>query len=32
MYNSYFKFELCRFWQILEEKGFDPVTGIYNTL
>ena len=28
MYNSHFKYDLCRYWQILEEKGFDPVTGI----
>jgi hypothetical protein len=26
MYNAYFKYDLCRYWQILEEKGFDPVT------
>ncbi len=29
MYNAYFKYDLCRYWQILEEKGFDPVTGNY---
>ena len=29
MYNAYFKYDLCRYWQILEEKGFDPVTGRY---
>ena len=28
MYNAYFKYDLCRYWQILEEKGFDPVTGL----
>jgi hypothetical protein len=27
MYNTVFKYDLCRYWQILEEKGFDPVIG-----
>ena len=26
MFNPNNKYELCRFWQKLEEKGFDPVT------
>jgi hypothetical protein len=24
IYNNVTKFELCRYWQKLEEKGFDP--------
>lgn len=35
MYNSLFKYEFCRYWQKLEEKGFDPVMGnffIQNTI
>lgn len=29
MYNPQFKFDLCRYWQKLEEKGFDPVMGMF---
>ena len=29
MYNSNFKYDLCRYWQKLEELGFDPVMGNY---
>jgi hypothetical protein len=32
MYNTYFKYDLCRYWQILEEKGFDPVTEYNKSL
>jgi hypothetical protein len=26
LYNPYNTFDLCRYWQIMEENGFDPVT------
>ncbi len=29
MYNLQFKYDLCRYWQKLEESGFDPVMGKY---
>ena len=25
LYNAHFKYDFCRYWQKLEEKGFDPV-------
>ena len=25
LYNQSFKYDFCRYWQKLEEKGFDPV-------
>ena len=27
LYNAHFKYDFCRYWQKLEEKGFDPVIG-----
>ena len=30
MYNANFKYDLCRYWQMLEELGFDPVMGNFN--
>ena len=32
IYNSNTKFELCRYWQKLEEKGFDPSVELNKSL
>ena len=32
LYNAHFKYDFCRYWQKLEEKGFDPVIGINHKL
>lgn len=32
LYNAQFKYDFCRYWQKLEEKGFDPVIGSCNLL
>jgi len=32
IYNNSTKFELCRYWQKLEEKGFDPTVELNKSL
>ena len=32
IYNNNTKFELCRYWQKLEEKGFDPSVELNKSL
>ncbi len=32
IYNNITKFELCRYWQKLEEKGFDPSIELNNSI
>ena len=32
IYNNTTKFELCRYWEKLEEKGFDPSIELNKSL